>query len=211
MDEYDVVIAGAGPVGLMLGCELALAGVRVVVLERLTAPDKTIKAGAITTPTAEAFDRRGMLPQLEAAQEQTLEQFRAFIRQLTGGAVPPRPGGGFVGHFGAIMLDRDNLDESDPELTGHGPSSSLTMITQQQLEAILAGRAAELGVEVRRGVEVTSFDAGPEGVAVASGMDWSAPAGSSAVTAGEAWFAGSEASPSPAPTRRSPGTRRWST
>ena len=35
--DADVVIAGAGPTGLMLACELRLAGVRPVVLERLTA------------------------------------------------------------------------------------------------------------------------------------------------------------------------------
>ena len=35
-NEFDVVIVGAGPVGLWLACELALAKVRVVVLERRT-------------------------------------------------------------------------------------------------------------------------------------------------------------------------------
>jgi 2-polyprenyl-6-methoxyphenol hydroxylase-like FAD-dependent oxidoreductase len=34
--DADVVVAGAGPTGLMLACELQLAGVRPVVLERLT-------------------------------------------------------------------------------------------------------------------------------------------------------------------------------
>jgi 2-polyprenyl-6-methoxyphenol hydroxylase-like FAD-dependent oxidoreductase len=34
----DVVIAGAGPTGLMLACELGLAGVRATVLEKLPAP-----------------------------------------------------------------------------------------------------------------------------------------------------------------------------
>ncbi len=31
---HDVVIAGAGPVGLFLACELRLAGVSVLVLEQ---------------------------------------------------------------------------------------------------------------------------------------------------------------------------------
>ena len=31
---YDVVIAGAGPVGLFLACELRLAGLSVLVLEQ---------------------------------------------------------------------------------------------------------------------------------------------------------------------------------
>ena len=32
--HFDVIIAGAGPVGLFLACELGLAGVSVLVLER---------------------------------------------------------------------------------------------------------------------------------------------------------------------------------
>ena len=32
--DYDVLVAGAGPVGLMLATELRLAGVRVLVVER---------------------------------------------------------------------------------------------------------------------------------------------------------------------------------
>ena len=38
MTEVDVVIAGAGPNGLMLACELSLAGVRSVVLDQLPGP-----------------------------------------------------------------------------------------------------------------------------------------------------------------------------
>ncbi|MEU7600627.1 FAD-dependent monooxygenase [Streptomyces sp. NPDC040724] len=48
------MVAGGGPVGLMPACELRLDGARVVVVERRTNVDRTIKAGAIYTPTAEA-------------------------------------------------------------------------------------------------------------------------------------------------------------
>ncbi len=43
--DYDVVIAGGGPVGLLLACELKLAGVSVLVLEKLADPKLPIKAG----------------------------------------------------------------------------------------------------------------------------------------------------------------------
>jgi 2-polyprenyl-6-methoxyphenol hydroxylase-like FAD-dependent oxidoreductase len=43
----DVVVVGAGPVGLLTAVELALGGVRVLVLERLAAASMTLKAGGI--------------------------------------------------------------------------------------------------------------------------------------------------------------------
>lgn len=60
--DYDVVIAGAGPIGLLLACELRLGGARVLVAERLAEVDETIKAGGINTLTAVALYRRGCCP-----------------------------------------------------------------------------------------------------------------------------------------------------
>ncbi len=39
--EYDVVVAGAGPVGLLLGCELRRLGMDVLVVDRLVEPAGT--------------------------------------------------------------------------------------------------------------------------------------------------------------------------
>jgi 2-polyprenyl-6-methoxyphenol hydroxylase-like FAD-dependent oxidoreductase len=63
---YDVVIAGAGPVGLFLACELRLAGIAVLVLERMEDPHSPLKDSALgmrglNLPSVEAFYRRGML------------------------------------------------------------------------------------------------------------------------------------------------------
>ena len=50
-DEHaDIVIAGAGPNGLMLACELALAGVRAVVLDTLPGPSPEPKATRKRSP-----------------------------------------------------------------------------------------------------------------------------------------------------------------
>ncbi|HEX2315665.1 MAG TPA: FAD-dependent monooxygenase [Thermomonospora sp.] len=57
----DVAIVGGGPVGMLLAAELALQGVRPVVLERLPEPTGESKAGTLHARTAQGLDRRGLL------------------------------------------------------------------------------------------------------------------------------------------------------
>ena len=52
----DVVIAGAGPTGLMLACELRLAGVAPIVLERLPAPTGLSKGLGLWGRAIDALD-----------------------------------------------------------------------------------------------------------------------------------------------------------
>ena len=165
--DHDVIIAGGGPAGLMLACELRLHGVSVAVLERLPEPDLTIKAGSVNVPTAEAFYRRGLLPAFAAVQEQAMATFRAFMKDRGPATPPPK----FAGHFGALWLSADLFDADDRDFAGKGPAGEVGFVPQQQVEAILAERAAELGVVVRRGAEVTGFDAGDDGVTVHIGPD----------------------------------------
>ncbi|MGQ4400212.1 FAD-dependent monooxygenase [Streptomyces hayashii] len=200
--EYDVVVAGAGPVGLMLACELALGGARTLVVERLTEVDETVKAGAINIPTAVALYRRGLLPALTRVQEAAMKRFAEFRRAQAGAtraqAGATRAGAGaegaatngvrtagekasgvpaaaaarivppprFAGHFAGIMLHADRMDDSDPAFADLGPVDGVGLIPQAALERLLGERAGELGVEVRRGVELTGFDADDDGVTV---------------------------------------------
>src|SRR5437868_12050502 len=62
--ETDVVIAGGGPVGLMLAGELTLVGIRTVVLERRTEASPHARAWGLHARTAETLDRRGLLKPL---------------------------------------------------------------------------------------------------------------------------------------------------
>ncbi|PRX51369.1 2-polyprenyl-6-methoxyphenol hydroxylase-like FAD-dependent oxidoreductase [Prauserella shujinwangii] len=62
--QHDVAIVGGGPVGLMLACELALARLDVVVLERQEDFDTRLRAPGITARTIEALDRRDLLDEL---------------------------------------------------------------------------------------------------------------------------------------------------
>jgi 2-polyprenyl-6-methoxyphenol hydroxylase-like FAD-dependent oxidoreductase len=127
----DVVIAGAGPNGLMLACELALAGIRPLVLERLPAPTTENRANGLVGQVVRLLDRRGL------------------HERLAGPIGPPSPA--FV--FGALRLDLTLAERNPLNILG---------VPQRRVEAVLNERAAELGVEVRRGHELTGLtqDAG---------------------------------------------------
>ncbi|MCX4633287.1 FAD-dependent monooxygenase [Streptomyces sp. NBC_01443] len=89
--DTDVVIAGAGPTGLMLACELRLAGVDVVVVERLEERTGESRAGGIHSRTLEVLDQRGILD-----------------RFLAVGELQP------VGHFSGLYLDFDESESRHP-------------------------------------------------------------------------------------------------
>ncbi|MFF3707981.1 FAD-dependent oxidoreductase [Streptomyces phaeochromogenes] len=185
--DVDVTVVGAGPVGLVLAAELALSGASVQVIERLTEPAEAMKAGSINVPTAEALDRRGLLPAAEQVQREILERVGSFApktgdRRPGGGAQPggsrnsggdQQPGGGrrapdsrFTGHFAGMVLDADLVDWSDADLAAHTAVAGARMVPQRELEELLAGHVARLGVPVRRGVEVTALQDTGDGVLV---------------------------------------------
>lgn len=61
MTEHAVVIVGAGPAGLMLAGELALAGVDVAIVERRANQDLAgSRAGGLHSRTIEVLDQRGI-------------------------------------------------------------------------------------------------------------------------------------------------------
>jgi 2-polyprenyl-6-methoxyphenol hydroxylase-like FAD-dependent oxidoreductase len=162
--DYDVIVAGAGPVGLLLACELRLAGVSVLVLEKLADPNLPIKAGAIggralNIPSMEVFYRRGLL---DAVKKAAL-WWRDGPVEGKGPKVPRRSAGQFGITLGA------NVDYSDPEFGVRGPAAASGAISQQNLETLLSERAAQLQVEIRRGASLTGLSADASGVTVHAG------------------------------------------
>ena len=175
--DHEVVIVGGGPVGLVLACELGLVGVDVLVLEQREGIDPTVRAGSITVPTAEAFYRRGMLTALAEQQRRTFERMQAFrAQQASDGGAPAGPPP-VIGHFAGIMVPNTGVHGDDPAFRDVGPAAGVLLVAQQMIEAVLGERAAELGVEVRRGVAVTGFDADADGVRVRTGDGASIEAG----------------------------------
>jgi 2-polyprenyl-6-methoxyphenol hydroxylase-like FAD-dependent oxidoreductase len=133
----DVVVAGAGPAGLLLACELRLAGVWPVVLERRAEPADIPKANGLGGQIVELLDYRGLL-----------DRFRA--EASFAGPFPGFP-------FGSVPLNLTQLDSSP--LTGMA-------IQQPRIEAVLAERAAELDTEIRRGHELLAFTQDDTGVTI---------------------------------------------
>ncbi|MFE0373796.1 FAD-dependent monooxygenase [Streptomyces tendae] len=89
--DTDVVIAGAGPTGMMLACELRLAGVDVVVVDRLAHRSDESRAGGLHARTLEVLDQRGVLDRFLA-----LGELHA------------------VGHFSGLWLDFDEPESRHP-------------------------------------------------------------------------------------------------
>src|ERR1700754_1684414 len=135
--DTDVVIAGAGPNGLMLAAELRLAGITPIVLERLPERSAIPRANGLTGQVVRMLDRRGL------------------YERLSGTPGPPQPAPGFV--FGAMPLRLDVLEEN-PMYLLHTP--------QARIEEVLQEHALELGAEIRRGHELLGFAQDDDGVTV---------------------------------------------
>jgi len=160
----DVVVVGAGPVGLLAAIELTLGGARVLVLERLAAPSLAMKAGGIGPLGSEALERRGMAAALAADEA----RFFAAMQQLASGQPGAELRGKtskFSGHFAGLALIRKDAQQE--------PERRSRPVDQQGIEAMLAERARALGIEVRRASELTGFVQKQDGVDVA----WASAAG----------------------------------
>ena len=64
VETPNVVVVGAGPTGLMLACELALAGTKVKLLDERTDMPNITRAFAVHARTLELLDARGLADEL---------------------------------------------------------------------------------------------------------------------------------------------------
>ena len=103
---YDVIISGAGPVGLFLACELALAKCSVLVLEKTENSHSTLKQTpfgirGLSSLSIESLDRRGLLDDLE------LHKRLKNPHQNAGQGARRQ-----VGHFAGISFYEGDVDVS---------------------------------------------------------------------------------------------------
>lgn len=86
--DTEVIIVGAGPVGLMLAGELILGGANVIVFERREARSRESRGVGFTARATEVFEQRGLLDRFESAEKSPM------------------------GHFGGIPMDYSVLEGS---------------------------------------------------------------------------------------------------
>jgi 2-polyprenyl-6-methoxyphenol hydroxylase-like FAD-dependent oxidoreductase len=160
---YDVIISGAGPVGLFLACELALAKCSVLILEKAETPHSPLKQlpfgiRGLSALSVEALYRRGLLEELEVPKR---------LKDPHSNAVqgPRRQ----AGHFAGIPFHSGNIEFSRWKYRLPSSTDTSLISEMQELETVLARRAEVLDVEIKRGLSVTDFHQTDDGITVASG------------------------------------------
>lgn len=169
--SHDVVIAGAGPVGLFLACELRLAGLSVLVLEQAEDPRSPLKRlpfgmRGLSAPTIEALYRRGLLDDIAAPQHRKRGSSNGNVSTASHWMQQERRPGG---HFAGIQFFHDNIDTSKWPHRLPGPAGTNMAVEMEHLESVLAAQASAMGVEIRRGLGAEDFDQSDEDVTIRAG------------------------------------------
>ncbi|MFJ8827878.1 FAD-dependent monooxygenase [Streptomyces sp. NPDC102467] len=120
-----VAIAGGGPTGLMLACELALAGVAVTVLERRTEPQSFARCMVLHPRSVEALRARGVADR--------------FVAE--GGPKWPRT------HFGLFYLDLADLPEDHYHVVPQSVTEQKLAEWAVELGVDVRGGAEVVGVD----------------------------------------------------------------
>lgn len=142
MSEFDVdiVIAGAGPSGLIVGSEAAVGGARVVILEKRDGPTWS-RAGTVGPRVLEILESRGIVDRiLKRANE--LHTDPHSRKGIWAGIRP---------------IHYDHIDSK---------YHYVLMFAQKELEKLLAEWVEENGGEIRLHSEVTGFTQDEDGVTV---------------------------------------------
>jgi 2-polyprenyl-6-methoxyphenol hydroxylase-like FAD-dependent oxidoreductase len=154
--ETDVLVVGAGPVGLTLAVDLGQRGVRTVLIEQKAAPQRLPKMERCNARTMEMFRRMGIAERVRAAGLPAHCPMDVFI--VTSLVEPP-----------LLQLPYPSVAEAKKQIAactdGSLPLEPYQLISQYTLEPLLKSVAEELpSVSVRYGHELIAFAQDGEGV-----------------------------------------------
>src|SRR5882762_6597606 len=137
--KYDipVMIVGAGPVGLMMACELIRHGVEFRIIDKAAAPSDKSKALGIHARTLEIFDNIGIADEMIAAGHKAH---------------------GMSAYSGGKRIAHITLDGIPSRY------QFVLMLPQNETERMLGKHLASLGVQVERNVELIGFTQDGDGV-----------------------------------------------
>jgi len=137
----DVLVAGAGPVGLTVAHELARRGVRVRLVDAAAGPATTSRAIATHPRTLETYDQMGVVDDIVAKAV----RITAFT----------------------LFADGRRLVRLDADYTEIPTRFPFTLAIDQVItEGVLRDAVARHGVEVEWGARLTGFVADDDGVTV---------------------------------------------
>jgi 2-polyprenyl-6-methoxyphenol hydroxylase-like FAD-dependent oxidoreductase len=154
--DTDVLIVGAGPVGLVLAIDLGRKGVRCTLVERKDAPQFLPKMERCNARTMEIFRRMGIVDKVRAAGLRSDVPMDVYI--VTALNRPP-----LLRHaYPSVDEARRSIDACTD---GTLPLEPYQLISQYTLEPLLKSIAESLpSVTVRYGCEFLSFDQDGSGV-----------------------------------------------
>ncbi len=140
--EVDVLVAGAGPVGLTVACELRRRGVDCRIVDALDEPPQYAKAVGIQPRTLEIWEDMGLLRQ---ALDSAIELHGQIV------------------YVNELEVMRMTL-ELPPEIP-----YAFAALPQYETERLLREHLSTLGVAVERGVALQSFTQDADGVGAVLG------------------------------------------
>ncbi|MFJ8081676.1 FAD-dependent monooxygenase [Streptomyces sp. NPDC096205] len=142
--ECEVLIAGAGPTGLALACDLARRGVSCRIVDKLPGLRPGSRGKGLQPRTLEILEDLGVIGEILAHSGPYLP-FRGY------------DGDRAIGGWSWFDQVRPRPDT---------PYPSLRMVPQYATERILCDRLEALGVRVEHGVEIVDLRQDPDGVSV---------------------------------------------
>jgi 2-polyprenyl-6-methoxyphenol hydroxylase-like FAD-dependent oxidoreductase len=136
----EVLIAGAGPTGLVLALWLTQSGVRVRIVDKVSEPGTTSRALGVQARTLEFYHQLG-LADLVVERGLILGAANLWVKGRRVAQV----------RFGDIGV-------------GVSPYPYMLILPQDEHERFLIDRLAELGVRVERPTELLGFEDRPDGI-----------------------------------------------